>query len=114
MQPLPVVLIAGQGLGVLSRHQVNHVRGQVVLAAGRQRVLAVLLVAGQAARLQAVQEKWVVQDAFDTNVFSFVQQVVVFVFVLWRDTGYSYSSVLYINLFYKLIMKKPILIYFIN
>ncbi|KAG7227926.1 hypothetical protein INR49_013720 [Caranx melampygus] len=74
VQLLPVVLIAGQGLGVLSRHQMNHVWGEVVLTAGCQRILAVLLVAGQPARLQAVQETWVVQDAFGTDVFSLLQQ----------------------------------------
>lgn len=84
MKPLPVVLIAGQGLGIPRRHQMNHVWGEVVLTAGCHCVLAVFLVASQPACLPAVLEAWVVRNAFDTNVFSFFQQVVVFVIVLQR------------------------------
>lgn len=84
MQPLPVVLLAGECLCILSRYQVNHVRGEVVLAAGCQRVLAVLLVTGEAACLQAVEETRVVRDAFDPDVLPFFQQMVVFVVVLQK------------------------------
>lgn len=84
MQPLPVVLLAGECLCILSRHQVNHIRGEVVLAAGCQRVLAVLLVASEAACLQAVEETRIVRDASDPDVFPFIQQVVVLVVVLQK------------------------------
>lgn len=84
MQFLPVVLLTGQGLSVLSRHQMDHVWREMVLPAGSQRVLTILLVAGQPTCLQAVQEMWIVQDASDANVFSFIQQVVVFVLVLQK------------------------------
>lgn len=87
MQSLPVVLLAGERLCVLGRHQVNHVLREVELPAGGQRVLAVLLVAGQPARLLAVQETRVVQDAFDPDVLAFFQQVVVFVLVLQSHAG---------------------------
>lgn len=56
----PVVLIAGEGLRVLGRHQMYRLRREVVLATGHQRVLSVLLVAGQSACVQAVQETWVI------------------------------------------------------
>lgn len=91
MQSLPVVLLAGEGLRVLSRHQVNHVWAEVVLAAGRQRILAILLVAGQPARVQAVQETRVIRDAFDSNVLPFFQQVAVFVVVLQKNRRYTCS-----------------------
>lgn len=97
VQSLLVVLVAGEGLGILSRHQMNHVWGEVVLPAGRQRVLAVLLVAGQPPRLQAVQETRVLQYAFDPNVLPFLQQVVVFVVVLQRHRSNSWS-LLYFNI----------------
>lgn len=84
MQPLPVVLLTGQGLSVLGRHQVHHVRGELVLAADGQRVLPVLLIAGQPAGLQAVQQTWVIRDALDPDVLPLVLQVVVFIVVLQR------------------------------
>lgn len=60
VQFLPVVLLAGEGLRILGRHQMYHIRGEVVLATGHQGILSVLLVAGQAASVQAVQEMWVI------------------------------------------------------
>lgn len=84
VQLLPVVLFAGQGLSVLGRHQVHHVRGELVLTADGQRVPLVLLLAGQPAGLQAVQQARVVRDALDPDVLALVLQVVVFVVVLQR------------------------------
>lgn len=85
VQLCPVVLIAGQRLRVFSRHQVDHIRGQVVPAAGGQRIPAVLLVAGQPAGLQAVQQVGVLCDAPDADVFPLLQQVVVLILVLQRN-----------------------------
>lgn len=84
VQPLPVVLLAGQGLSVLGRHQVHHVGGELVLATDGQRVPLVLLLAGQPAGLQAVQQTRVVRDALDPDVLPLVLQVAVFVVVLQR------------------------------
>lgn len=85
MESLPVVLLAGQGLSVPGRHQVNHVRGELVLAAGHQRALFILLVTGQPAGLQAVQETRVVRDASDPDVLPFLLQVGVFIVVLQKN-----------------------------
>lgn len=95
VQPGPVVLITGQGLGVFSCHQVNHVGSQVVLATGCQGILAVLLVACQPTRVETLEKTWVVQDAFDPDVFTFFQQVAVFVIVLQAKVkeNCQYSSI---------------------
>lgn len=85
VQFLPVVLIAGEGLRVLGRHQMYGLRREVVLAAGHQGVLSVLLVAGQSACMQAVQETRVIGDASEADVLPFILQVVVFVVVLQKE-----------------------------
>lgn len=84
MESLPVVLLAGQGLSVPGRHQVNHVRGELVLATGHQRPLFILLVTGQPAGLQAVEETRVVRDTSDPDVLPFLLQVGVFIVVLQK------------------------------
>lgn len=82
VEPPPVVLLAGQGLSVPGRHQVHHIWGELVLATDGQRVPLVLLIAGQPAGLQAVQQTRVVRDALDPDVLPLVLQVVVFIVVL--------------------------------
>lgn len=59
----PVVIVAGQGLGLPGVDQVQHVHGQVAQGLAAHRLPPVLMLALQLAHPPAVQEPWVVTHA---------------------------------------------------
>lgn len=63
----PVVVVAGQGLGLPGVHQVHHVHGQVVLRVAARGLPPVLMLALQLAHPPAVLEPGVVADASGPN-----------------------------------------------
>ena len=93
MAPCPVVMVAGQDLGLPGMDQVHHVHGQVVLCLTASCLPPVLILALQLAYPLAVLEPGVIADTAGPNQLPSLLHEVMSVEKLQGKTSWSGASI---------------------